>query len=109
MSNETRENNQAAPPKKKGRKKLVLILIPLALLLVVIAAFMLWPANVSRDEAQQIAITHVGGGTANQASRDFERFQRVWSVEVFHGGLVHEVFVSMRTGEVVAVEIDRWD
>jgi hypothetical protein len=72
---------------------------------------MLWPANISRQEAQEIAVVHVGGSNsrANPASRDFERFQRVWSVEVFYDGLVHEVFVSMRTGEVVKMEIDRWD
>jgi len=93
--------------RKKGRKKL--IFIPLVMILVVAAAFMLWPANVSRHEAQEIAITHVGGGITNRAGRDFERFQRVWSVEVFYSDLVHEVYVSMRTGEVVAVEVDRWD
>ena len=95
------------PMRKKGRKKL--IFIPFVALLLAVAAFMLWPANVSRHEAREIAIAHVGGGVANRASRDFERFQRVWSVEVFYSGLVHEVYVSMRTGEVVAVEIDRWD
>ena len=93
--------------KKKGRKKF--IFIPLVLILIAVATFMLWPANISRDEAQEIAIAHVRGGEANRASRDFERFQRVWSVEVFYSGLVHEVYVSMRTGEVVAVERDRWD
>ena len=102
-------NKDAAelPMGKKGRKKL--IFIPLVLILVAVATFMLWPANVSRYEAQEIAITHVGGSVANRASRDFERFQRVWSVEVFYSGLVHEVYVSMRTGEVIVVEVDRWD
>ena len=93
------------PTRKKGR--IILILLPLMLILAAVAVFMLWPANVSRDEAQEIAISHVGGGRANRASRDFERFQRVWSVEVFYNNLVHEVYVSMRTGEVVAVEFDR--
>ena len=70
---------------------------------------MMLPGNVSRQEAAQIAVAHVGGGTANRPDRDFERFQRVWSVEVFYDGLVYEVYVSMRTGEVVKQEIDRWD
>ena len=96
----------AEPPmRKKGRKKL--ILIPIVILLVALAMFVLWPANISRQEAQEIALAHVGGGVANRASRDFERFQRVWSVEIFYNSLVHEIYVSMRTGEVVAVEIDR--
>lgn len=98
-----------SPTGKKSRKKL--IIIPLVLILVAMATFMLWPANISRHEAQEIAIAHVDSinSSANPASRDFERFQRVWSVEVFSDGLVHEVFVSMRTGEVVKVEVDRWD
>ena len=95
------------PPKKGGKLKFVII--PLALILIGVAAFMLWPASVSRDEATEIALTHVGGGNANRAERDFERFQRVWSVEVFYNGLVHEVYVSMRTGNVVSVEIDSWN
>jgi len=88
-----------------------LIIISLVLILIAIAAFMLWPSNISRQEAGEIAITYVGGSNsrANPASRDFEGFQRVWSVEVFYDGLVHEVYVSMRTGEVIRVEIDRWD
>jgi len=97
------------PAGRKSKKKL--IIIPLMLILVAVAAFMLWPANVSRQEAQEIAIAYVGGSNshANPASRDFEEFQRVWSVEVFYDGLVREVYVSMRTGEVVGIEIDRWD
>jgi len=98
----------AVPPmKKKVRKKF--IFIPLLLILVAVVTFLSWPANISRHEAGEIAIAHVGGGVANRADRDFERLQRVWSVEVFYNNLVHEVYVSMRTGEVVAVEIDRWD
>jgi len=92
-------------------KKLVVSVVVILVLVIGIAAttFMLWPANISRHEAQEIAVDYVGGGRANRASRDFERFQRVWSVEVFYDGIVHEVYVSMRTGEVVAVETGRWD
>ncbi|MCL2566329.1 MAG: hypothetical protein FWE24_11090, partial [Defluviitaleaceae bacterium] len=79
-------NNEIAelPAGRKSKKKL--IIIPLVLILAAVATFMLWPANVSRQEAQEIAIAHVGGNNsrANPASRDFERFQRVWSVEVFY-------------------------
>ena len=93
----------------KKKSKVRFIFIPIVLLLVAVVAFTLWPANISRHEAQEIAISHVGGGAANRAGRDFERFQRVWSVEVFHNNLVHEVYVSMSSGEVILVEIDRWD
>ena len=101
---------QRNPNTRKAKKKFIIILITIILVIAIGAtAFMFWPSNISRQEAAEIAITHVGGGTANRPDRDFERFQRVWSVEVFYNGLVHEVYVSMRTGEVVAVEIDRWD
>jgi len=89
--------------------KIKFIIVPLVLLLIAITAFMFWPSNISRQEAQEIAVSHVGGGTANRPDRDVERFRRVWSVEVFYNGLVHEVYVSMRTGEIVGVEVDRWD
>ena len=97
------------PARRKGKLKFVII--SLVLILIAIAAFMFWPSNISRQEAGEIAIAHVGGNNsrANPASRDFERFQRVWSVEVFYDGFVHEVYVSMRTGDVVRVEVDRWD
>ncbi|MCL2371740.1 PepSY domain-containing protein [Candidatus Saccharibacteria bacterium] len=70
-------------------------------------AFLLRPANISQQEAAQIAIEHVGGGRYNRPEREIENWQRVWSVEVFYDGLVHEVYVSMNTGEAVRVEIDR--
>ncbi|MCL2853206.1 MAG: PepSY domain-containing protein [Defluviitaleaceae bacterium] len=96
-----------APSKRKGKTKLIIIL--LAVVLVAITTFMLWPSNISRQEAQNAAVSHVGGGTANRADFDFEGLQRVWSVEVFYNGLVHEVYVSRRTGNVVRMEVDRWD
>jgi len=103
-------NKEIIEPARR-KDKLKFVIISLLLILIAIAAFMLWPSNISRQEAQEIAIAHVGGNNsrANPASRDFEQFQRVWSVEVFYDGLVHEVYVSMRTGNVVRVEVDRWD
>ena len=96
-----------APSKRKGRMKLIIILLLAAFIAVV--AFVMWPGNISHQKAQHIAIIYVGGGTANRADFDFEGFQRVWSVEVFYGGLIHEVYVSRRTGDVVRMEVDRWD
>ena len=93
--------------KKRGRKKFIIISI--LIIFVAITTFMLWPSNISRNDAQEIALAYIGGSYANPASRDFARFQRVWSVEVFYGGLVHEVYINMRTGDIVRVEVDRWD
>ena len=71
--------------------------------------FMILPSNISRQDAVEIAVSHIGGGTANPASRDFEQFQRVWSVEIFYNSLVHEVYVNMNTGNILRVEIDSLD
>lgn len=92
---------------KMNKKFISIAFITVALLAIVI--FIFFPSNISRDEATQIAIEHVGGGNFNIPSRDFENFQRVWSVEVFYENLVHEVYVSMRSGEIVRVEISSWD
>ena len=91
----------------KVKMKFIIILIMAAL--IAVASFVMWPGNISRQEAQDIATSHIGGGHANRADFDFEVFQRVWSVEVFYDGLVHEVYVSRRTGEIVRVEVGRWD
>jgi hypothetical protein len=98
-----------AYPKKKSILKIMLVPIVVVLAIVIAAtAFMLWPGNISRQEATNIAIAHVGGGNANWPDWDFEHFQRAWSVEVFHDGFVHEVYVSRFTGEIIRVEIDGW-
>ena len=80
-----------------------------ALCLIALVVFFNQPfgANISRQEAIQIAIEHIGGGSANRPDIDWEYFQRAWYVEVFYGGFVHSVYVSTRTGEVIRVEVDR--
>jgi len=92
---------------KNHKFKIIIALV--IILLVGILTFMFWPTNISRQDATDIAIRHVGGGRANPAEREFERFQRVWSVEVFYDGLVHEVFINVNTGEVIFVEFESWN
>ena len=106
---QSNSNNEVANPKKFKKRFIIIPIVVVLVLAIAISTFMFLPANISRGEAQEIAIAHVNGGRANRAERDFEGFQRVWSVEVFYDGLVHEIYVSMRTGEVVRVEIDNWD
>ncbi|MCL2619667.1 MAG: PepSY domain-containing protein [Defluviitaleaceae bacterium] len=91
----------------KDRTWLKRFVVALGVILVFGFAFMFWPASTSSDEATQIAISYVGGGVANTPERDLAGLTRVWSVEVFHNNLIHEVYVSMRTGEIVRVEVDR--
>ena len=100
------ESAETLTHKYRGKKK---FFIPMVVVVIAIVTFMLWPGNISRQEATDIAMAYVGGGTVNRPDRDFERFQRVWYVEVFYDGLIHEVYISRMTGAVVRVEIDRWD
>jgi len=101
------ENDTPTPERKHVKKGLLIILLPLVLIAAAIAVFMLWPANVSREEAREIALIHVNGDFANRPERDFEQFQRVWSVEVVADNMIYEVYVSMRTGEVIRLEVER--
>ena len=109
MSDPQRNPDKDIEPHTVRKSRMKFIVIPLLLIVAAVAAFIMWPGSVSRQEAQEIAVAHVGGGATNRAEWDFESFQRVWSVEVFHDGLVHEVFVNRSNGQVVRVEIDRWD
>lgn len=88
-------------------KKILTWILPLVLAMAVAVTWWAWPGNIDRQAARDIALTHVGGGHANPAELDFENFTRVWSVEVFDDGLVHEVYVSRQTGDVIRVEISR--
>ncbi|MCL2575383.1 MAG: PepSY domain-containing protein [Defluviitaleaceae bacterium] len=104
-------DNGARPTETIARKKKPVLAVAAIVLLIIAAVitFFMWPGSISRDEATNIAIEHIGGGRANRPDMDFEQFRRVWSVEVHHDGFTHEVFVSRINGEVLKVEIDRWD
>lgn len=86
------------------------ILIPLTTLFITAIALFFWlillPVNISSEKARMVALEHIGAQHANLAERELERFQRVWAVEVFHEGLMHEVFVNVNSGEIVRVEVD---
>jgi len=101
------ENNTGEAPPAKFKKRF--IIIPIAVILMLALTFFLWPSNISRQEAQEIALAHIGGGSASVADMEIEGLQRVWAVEIFYDGLVHEVYVSTRTGNIVGVEIGSWD
>ena len=88
-------------------KIIILTFIAVAMIFAVAAFYIPLGTNISRQEAVDIAVEHVGGGRTNRPEIDLERFQRVWSVEVFYDGLVHEVYISTRTGAIIAHEIDR--
>ena len=86
------------------KKKVIVSMVTIGVLMIGFLTFWFWPADITNDQAVEIAIEHVGGGVANRASRDFERFRRVWSVEVFYDNMVHEVYIDVNSGEVVGIE-----
>jgi len=88
------------------KKKIIIGMIAIGILIAGLITFMLWPANITNEQAVEIALEYVGGGVANRAEREFENFRRVWSVEVFYDNRVHEVYVQINSGEVLWVERD---
>ncbi|MCL1935392.1 MAG: stalk domain-containing protein [Defluviitaleaceae bacterium] len=56
--------------------------------------------NITRERAAEIA-QGVVSGTLIEVDRDFERGRQVWYVAIRSGGLVHEVYVDIITGEIV--------
>ena len=82
----------------------VIILVAVALIYAVGSRLNI---NVTNDEAMNIAAEHVGGGTAATAELDWELWRWLWYVEVWHEGLVHEIYIHPNTGEIVSHEIDR--
>ena len=93
---------------KNTRRQIIRAVIVLAVMVTIFAVFVFWPGPVSRLQAQEIAVAHVGGGTATWASHDFEEFRRTWEVLVLHEGRVTAVYVSRFTGQVVYVEFAGW-
>ncbi|MCL2094632.1 PepSY domain-containing protein [Candidatus Saccharibacteria bacterium] len=89
-----------------SKNKLILALLSLALAVIAIicaatAFFYPLAAKISADEARQIAIEHIGGDRANPPEIKLANWRRVWSVEVFQNGFIHEVRVSTHTGDII--------
>jgi len=88
------------------KKKVIISIMAVSILIIGLFTFLFWPADITNEQAVEIAIEYIGGGVANRAEREFERFSRVWSVEVFYENMVHEVYIHVNSGEVLGVEPD---
>jgi len=88
------------------KKKVIISIVTVGVLVIGLLTFLFWPANITNEQAVDIALEHVGGGVANRAEREFEGFRRVWSVEVFYDNMVHEVYIHINSGEILGVERD---
>ncbi|MCL1995119.1 MAG: PepSY domain-containing protein [Defluviitaleaceae bacterium] len=93
---------------QRDRKKIAIFLI--ILILIAGLLFVVWPGNISAEQAMEIAINHIGGADANWPHMVFENFQRAWYVEVFYGDGVYHiysiygVYVNRNSGQVIRAE-----
>jgi len=86
------------------KKKVTISIIVIGSLVVGLFTFWFLSTDITNEQAVDIAIEHIGGGVANRAELEFENFRRVWSVEVFHENMVHEVYVHANSGKIFGVE-----
>ena len=63
-------------------------------------------AKISREQAQQIALTKAPGGTIKEGELEKEKGKLIWSFDISTPGAkdITEVGVDAITGEVVSVE-----
>ena len=90
----------------KMKKKVIASIVTAGILVIALFTFLFLPANITNEQAVDLALAHIGGGVANRAEREFEGFRRVWSVEVFYENIVHEVYIQVNSGEILGVERD---
>ena len=60
-------------------------------------------ASVSMQQAEQIALKKVGGGTVVQAQRDNWRGFRIWDIAITQPGFEYDVYVQTSNGAVLKV------
>jgi uncharacterized membrane protein YkoI len=56
---------------------------------------------ISKQQAEQAALTAVGGGTVVQAQRDQWKGYQIWDVTITQPGFEHEVYVNARGGAIL--------
>jgi uncharacterized membrane protein YkoI len=61
-------------------------------------------AKITKDQAEQIALTKAPGGTIKEAELEKEKGKLIWSFDISGSPGVTEVNVDAVTGEVVGVE-----
>jgi uncharacterized membrane protein YkoI len=59
--------------------------------------------NISKQQAEQSALTAVGGGTVVQAQRDQWKGYQIWDVTISQPGFEYEVFVNARNAAILNV------
>jgi uncharacterized membrane protein YkoI len=64
---------------------------------------------IGAAQARTIAIRAAGGGRVTEIERETEHGRAVWDVEVYRGGVEHDIDVDRATGEVLRHKTDRED
>ena len=72
-----------------------------------VAALPFAAARISFQEASQIALTQVGGGTVKSIELDRKGGRMVYEVEIRRDGVKYEVYIDAAIGEVIRQKIDR--
>jgi len=85
-------------------KKKIIGIVVVGALAFGLFTYLFLSTDITNEQAVDIAVEHIGGGVANRAELEFENFRRVWSVEVFHENMVHEVYVHANSGEIFGIE-----
>jgi hypothetical protein len=57
--------------------------------------------TISRSQAEQTALSAVGGGWVRESELETEEGALVWKVRVIARGVEHDLYVDARTGDVV--------
>jgi hypothetical protein len=55
---------------------------------------------VSSSRAEQLALSHVGGGTITEVEAETEHARAVWSVKIVKNGSRYEVHVDRSSGDI---------
>jgi len=63
-------------------------------------------ASITRKQAIAIAKKKVPGAWVTEVEREWEHGHRTWKVELRKGAWEYEVYVSIRTGEIVKFDRD---
>ena len=64
---------------------------------------------ISAAQARTIALRAAGGGRVTDIERESEHGRAVWDVEVYRGGVEHDIDVDRATGDVLRHRTDRDD
>ncbi|GAA0388405.1 hypothetical protein Acor_53830 [Acrocarpospora corrugata] len=64
-------------------------------------------ADITRAKAIKIAKKAIPGARVTDVEREYEHGHRTWKIELHKGRYEYDVYVSIKTGKVIKLKIDR--